>query len=103
MLLLAADTSGKHGSIALANDDYSQFELIEMFPLRGGTFSAELVPQIAKLLSRHQLSKNQIDAFVVATGPGSFTGLRVGLAAVKALARTSARAVRCPSPCCPSG
>ena len=86
MLLLAADTSGKHGSIALANDDYSQFELIEMFPLSGGTFSAELVPQIAKLLSRHQLSKNQIDAFVVATGPGSFTGLRVGLAAIKGLA-----------------
>jgi len=86
VLLLAADTSGKHGSIALANDDDSQFELIEMFPLRGGTFSAELVPQIAKLLSRHQLSKNQIDAFVVATGPGSFTGLRVGLAAIKGLA-----------------
>ena len=86
MLLLAADTSGKYGSIALANDDYSQFELIEMFPLSGGTFSAELVPQIARLLSRHQLSKDQIEAFVVATGPGSFTGLRVGLAAIKGLA-----------------
>jgi tRNA threonylcarbamoyladenosine biosynthesis protein TsaB len=86
VLLLAADTSGKHGSIALANGDYSQFELIEMFPLSGGTFSAELVPQIARLLSRHQLSKDQIEAFVVATGPGSFTGLRVGLAAIKGLA-----------------
>ena len=86
MLLLAADTSGKYGSIALARGDESSFEAIEVVPLEGGTFSAQLVPQIADLLSRHRFSKHDLDGFVVASGPGSFTGLRVGLAAIKGLA-----------------
>jgi tRNA threonylcarbamoyladenosine biosynthesis protein TsaB len=86
MLLLAADTSGKHGTIALARADQHNFAAIEVVPLVGGTFSAHLVPQIAGLLSRHAFSKHNLDAFVVASGPGSFTGLRVGLAAIKGLA-----------------
>ena len=86
MLLLAADTSGKHGSIALARGDERSLEALEVVSLAGGTFSAQLVPQIADLLSRHRFSKSNLDAFVVASGPGSFTGLRVGLAAVKGLA-----------------
>ncbi len=87
MLLLATDTSGKHGSIALArgNSDGS-CDVIEVVPLSGGTFSAQLVPQIAALLAHRGFSKSDIGAFVVASGPGSFTGLRVGLAAIKALA-----------------
>lgn len=86
MLLLAADTSGKHGSIALARGDERSFAALEVVPLAGGTFSAQLVPQIADLLSRHGFSKHNLDGFVVASGPGSFTGLRVGLAAIKGLA-----------------
>jgi tRNA threonylcarbamoyladenosine biosynthesis protein TsaB len=91
MLFLAIDTSGKHGSIALAkagerSSDANNVELIESVPLAGGTFSAQLVPQIAALLSSHGFSKHAIGAFAVASGPGSFTGLRIGLAAVKALA-----------------
>ena len=87
MLLLSADTSGKHGSIALARGNADNTcDVIEAVPLAGGTFSAQLVPQIAALLAKHGLTKNDIDAFVVASGPGSFTGLRVGLAAIKALA-----------------
>jgi len=91
MLLLAIDTSGKQGSIALArageqpgND--KDVEVIEVMPLAGGTFSAQLVPEIAALLTKHEFTKNDIGAFAVASGPGSFTGLRIGLAAVKALA-----------------
>jgi tRNA threonylcarbamoyladenosine biosynthesis protein TsaB len=87
MLLLAADTSGKHGSIALAQcgpDDSCC--VIEVAPLEGGTFSAQLVPQIAALLAKHGFNKNDIGGFAVVAGPGSFTGVRVGLAAIKALA-----------------
>lgn len=91
MFLLAIDSSGKNGSIALAragelDDDHGDFEVLAVAPLVGGTFSAQLVPQIATLLESAQLTKYNIDALAVVSGPGSFTGLRVGLAAVKALA-----------------
>jgi tRNA threonylcarbamoyladenosine biosynthesis protein TsaB len=91
MLLLAIDTSGKQGSIALARAgepaaDGGDFEVIEITPLIGGTFSAQLIPQIAELLSSNGFTKHGIGAFAVGAGPGSFTGLRIGLAAVKALA-----------------
>lgn len=86
MILLATDTSGKHGSIALAREHAGKVDVLEVVALEGGTFSAELVPQIASLLGKHGLGKADIGAFVVASGPGSFTGLRVGLAAIKGLA-----------------
>jgi tRNA threonylcarbamoyladenosine biosynthesis protein TsaB len=87
MLILATDTSGKYGSIALlrALPDGSS-ETIDVVPLQGGTFSAELVPQVAALLKQHGFIKEDIAAFVVASGPGSFTGLRVGLSVIKAFA-----------------
>ena len=87
MLLLAADTSGKHGTIALAHcGPDNACRVIEVVPLEGGTFSAQLVPQIAALLAKHGFSKADIGGFAVVSGPGSFTGVRVGLAAIKALA-----------------
>jgi len=86
MLIVGVDTSGKHGGIALARADGGQFTLIEATEIAGGTFSAQLVPQLASLLKKHGASKEDIDGIAVASGPGSFTGLRVGLAAVKGLA-----------------
>src|SRR5271166_431312 len=91
MLLLAIDTSGKQGSIALVeatepSGDGGDFDVIEIAPLTGGTFSAQLIPQIAELLSSNGHTKSDLGGFAVAAGPGSFTGLRIGLAAVKALA-----------------
>src|ERR1700688_663017 len=86
MLILGVDTSGKNGSIALVRLEQGSPRTLEVVPLEGGTFSAQLVPQISELLQRHGLTKRDIDAFAVASGPGSFTGLRVGLAAIKALA-----------------
>jgi tRNA threonylcarbamoyladenosine biosynthesis protein TsaB len=86
MLLLAIDTSGKDGSIALANCDADECQILGISPLDGGAFSAQLVPQIAALLKRHDFTKKDIGAFAATSGPGSFTGLRVGLAAIKALA-----------------
>lgn len=88
MVLLVTDTSGKNGNVALVRtgEPETRIEAIDSASLTGGTFSAQLVPQIALLLERNKLSKSDIDAFVVISGPGSFTGLRVGLAAIKALA-----------------
>lgn len=94
MLLLATDTSGKHGSIALAHcGPEAACRVIEVAALEGGTFSAQLVPQVAALLAKHGLNKRDIDGFAVVVGPGSFTGLRIGLAAIKALAEVLAKPI----------
>jgi tRNA threonylcarbamoyladenosine biosynthesis protein TsaB len=87
MLLLAVDSSNKNGSIALARCGPAEVcDILEVVQLAGGTFSAQLVPQIASLLGNHGVGKEDIAAIAVVSGPGSFTGLRIGLAAVKALA-----------------
>jgi tRNA threonylcarbamoyladenosine biosynthesis protein TsaB len=86
MLILGVDTSGKNGSIALVRFQQGIARTLQIVSLEGGTFSAQLVPQISELLSHQKLGKSEIDGFAVVSGPGSFTGLRVGLAAVKALA-----------------
>jgi tRNA threonylcarbamoyladenosine biosynthesis protein TsaB len=97
VLLLAIDTSGRQGSIALArveeNDAPSDMEIIEIMPLVGGAFSAQLIPQISTLISSNGYTKDAIGGLAVVSGPGSFTGLRVGLAAVKALAEILAKPI----------
>lgn len=94
MLLLSIDTSGRSGSIALAQGkDDGSCEVIEVVALTGGTFSAQLVPQIADLLANQRFTRFDIDAFSVASGPGSFTGLRIGLAAIKAFAEILQRPI----------
>jgi tRNA threonylcarbamoyladenosine biosynthesis protein TsaB len=89
MLFLVTDTSGTNGTVSLARTSEHgphDVEVIETSSLAGGMFSAQLVPQVAALLQNHGFSKADIDGFIVVSGPGSFTGLRVGLAAIKALA-----------------
>jgi tRNA threonylcarbamoyladenosine biosynthesis protein TsaB len=85
MLVIAIDTSGRNGSVALCRGDSNSFETIELCTLDGGTYSARLMPTIADLLDRSRVTKSQLDGLVVVDGPGSFTGLRVGLSTVKAL------------------
>src|SRR5437899_8238550 len=87
-LLLASASAGKNRRIALARVTSGQgdVEIVGAAPLAGGAFSAQLVPQIAALLENHGYRKSDLAAFAVVSGPGSFTGLRVGLAAIKALA-----------------
>jgi len=89
MIFLAADTSRKEGSLALARTkgpSAGDLEILETVALEGGNFSAQIIPQIAALLANHRFTQADICGFAVATGPGSFTGLRVGLAAIKGLA-----------------
>ena len=86
MLLLSIDTSGKSGGITLAEGRVDSFRVIESAPIAGGTFSAQLVPTLAVLLRKHGFAARDLSAFVAVSGPGSFTGLRVGLSAIKGLA-----------------
>jgi len=85
MLLIAIDTSGRHGSVALCRGDQNSFTTLQLTSLEGGTYSARLMPAIAEMLGQQQIAKEQLDALVVVSGPGSFTGLRVGSATVKGL------------------
>ena len=85
MRVIAIDTSGRNGSVALCSGDASNFGVLGMTAVEGGTYSARLMPCIADLLRDAKLDKSQIDGFVVVDGPGSFTGLRVGLSTVKGL------------------
>jgi len=97
MLLLVTDTSGKDGFVGLVRAGEGvrpdQVEVVEEVPLAGGTFSAQLVPQISGMLEKHGARKSDLGAFVVVSGPGSFTGLRVGLAAIKGLAEILRRPI----------
>ena len=88
MLILAIDTSGPSGGIALAEADKGSFRVIESAAIAGGTFSAQLIPTLAALLKKHGYEVKDIGGFAAASGPGSFTGLRVGLSAIKGLAET---------------
>lgn len=85
MLILAIDTSGRHGSVALCRGDADSFETLQLTTLEGGTYSARLIPTIDALLQQNNLAPAGLDGFAVVSGPGSFTGLRVGLATVKGL------------------
>ena len=86
MLVLAIDTSGKSGGITLAEGDTQSFRAVESSAIPGGTFSAQLVPELATLLGKHGFQPQDIGGFVAVSGPGSFTGLRVGLSAIKGFA-----------------
>lgn len=86
MIIAAIDTSGKEGSLALARSEAANVEVLNFVPIAGGTYSAKLIPVLSAALQKNNLTTSDIDLFAVATGPGSFTGLRVGLSTVKALA-----------------
>ena len=91
MRLLAVDTSSASGSIALADSDRVIEEVALDAPAEG--FAHVLFGEIARLLAWHRLSLGDIDCFASAAGPGSFTGVRVGLTAVKGLAEANRRKV----------
>lgn len=87
-LILAVDTSSPHASYAVACGEKLLATLSsEAIIPHSQTFFANL----RELLKLANLETHQIDLFAAATGPGSFTGLRVGLAAVKGLAGTLKR------------
>ena len=86
MLILGIDTSGKHGSVALLRATADELLTLEFVPLAGGQYSELLVPSIAGMLERQGAERSSLGLIGVASGPGSFTGLRVAIATVKGLA-----------------
>jgi len=93
VFLFAVDTSGKNGSLALARAAAREFQTLELVPLTGRMYSAQLIPSLQEALTRQRLKKTDLDAFIVASGPGSFTGLRVGISTVKALSEVMRKPV----------
>lgn len=90
MLLLGIDTCGATGSVALARLTDGAVELLDQIELEGRNYSSTLVESVGELLSRAGQRLVELDALVVVSGPGSFTGVRVGLSAVKGLAHPAA-------------
>jgi len=89
-LILALDTTNETGSLALARG----VQLLEEAEIAAPDgFSGILFQQIETLLSRHEARLADIDLYAAAAGPGSFTGVRVGLTAAKALAEMHGRMV----------
>ncbi len=85
-LVLGIDTCGPTGSVALARLNADAVEILGQIELEGRSYSATLVTAVAELLRGSGTSLGSLDAMVAVRGPGSFTGVRVGLSAVKGLA-----------------
>lgn len=89
-MLLAIETATRTMSVALLDGERLVGELVN----RDDRAHAErLLPAVDQLLRRAALSLDEVEAFAVSLGPGSFTGLRIGLATVKGLAFGSDRLV----------
>ncbi len=87
-VVLAVDTSAPQAGLALTAGANL---LAEISDHSGRPHSQTLFPNLEQLLSEASLTPGEVDAFAVITGPGSFTGLRVGMAAVSGLAQTLGR------------
>lgn len=90
LLLLACDTSGPSVSVALWRDGRL---LAEMTLNVGLIHSVTFMPLVQDLLERSGMAAEDISHFAVTTGPGSFTGIRIGISAVKAMAYAGGRTV----------
>lgn len=83
MNLLAVDTSGPVAGVAVLRDGAIAYEAAAVNRL---THSANLMPMIEEALSRAGVEIADIDLYAAVTGPGSFTGVRIGVSAVKGMA-----------------
>ena len=90
MLLLALDTCDPHGSVAVLRND----QALQTVAHDGSEdYSSWLLPAVQRALQAAGVVMTDLDAYAVAVGPGSFTGVRVGLTTVKAWAEVYARGI----------
>lgn len=86
MKLLSIETSSKICGVSLSEDD----KLIDIIEQDNGlTHSESLMPLIKNILDKNNIKLNQIDGYICDIGPGSFTGIRIGVATVKAFIDSS--------------
>ena len=90
MLILALDTCDARGSVALLRDESL---LHAASHATAEDYSSWLLPAIASVLAPSKLTLHAIDLYAVAAGPGSFTGVRVGLTTVKAWSEVHGRPI----------
>lgn len=82
-MIIAIDTSTEWIGLAI----FDGVQILAEYTWRSKNYhTVELVPAINDLIARAQISRDQISAVAVAIGPGSFTGLRIGVAAAKGIA-----------------
>ena len=91
MKILAFETSAKSASTAVVENGRV---LASAYQCTGLTHSRTLMPMLEAMLKNSELTLNDMDLLAVAAGPGSFTGLRIGVSAVKGLAFAADK------PCC---
>lgn len=82
MIALSVDTSGDRLAVTLTGDVKDEIYLGDAMLKH----SVTLMPSIEQILTENGLTLNDIDVFAAVTGPGSFTGIRIGVSAAKALA-----------------
>ena len=85
MFILGIETTGKVGSVAIID---SSGKTVNRVTTDSMSHLRELVPMIKELVDELGISLNELDAIAVSVGPGSFTGIRIGLATAKTLAQT---------------
>ena len=83
MLILALDSTAVSASVALCDGEHL---LAEYTIENGNTHSENLLPMVEELLNKFNLTPKDIDLFACTAGPGSFTGVRIGVATIKGLA-----------------
>jgi len=85
-LLLGIDTCGPRGSVTLARASAAPLQILGERELEGRSYSATLTTAIAELLDAAGAKLADLGGIVVVNGPGSFTGVRVGVSTAKGLA-----------------
>jgi tRNA threonylcarbamoyladenosine biosynthesis protein TsaB len=85
-MILSLNTCGGTASVALGVVAAGEIKIVATANLAVRTYSARLIPEIAAMLESQRATLRDIEAIVVVNGPGSFTGIRVGLSTAKGLA-----------------
>src|SRR5580692_5622403 len=84
-MLLSLNTCGSMASVALGVPGLNKVEIVATAELAIRTYSARLIPEVAALLESRYATLRDVEAIVVVSGPGSFTGIRVGVSTAKGL------------------